>query len=100
MKCGKKTAPPARVLAPTPRFYKDLEDQSPDDQNLIEGKLKLFLSDPHHPSLRVKPVRGSKGVWELSVTLRIRITFSKESRGAQTIYQLRRVGGHDVFGSP
>ncbi|MBI2912587.1 MAG: hypothetical protein HYY03_01555 [Chloroflexi bacterium] len=59
-------------------------------------KLALLLENPAHPSLRVKRIRGTERIWELSVTMNYRITF--EMQGDRLI--LRRVGTHDVLRSP
>ena len=57
-------------------------------------KLALFLDDPSHPSLRVKRVKGTAAVWEMSVTMNYRITF--EVDGDRIL--LRRIGTHDALG--
>ena len=54
------------------------------------------MVDAAHPSLRVKPVRGADGIWELSVTMNYRITF--EIREEWAI--LRRIGTHDILRNP
>ena len=59
-------------------------------------KLGLFLKNPSQPSLRVKQVKGTKGIWELSVTMNYRITFEVFE---EEIY-LRRIGTHDILGQP
>lgn len=59
-------------------------------------KLKLFLGDPSHPSLRVKKVKGTQTVWEMSVTMNYRITFELSEEAVI----LRRIGTHDVLRHP
>ena len=59
-------------------------------------KLDLFLKNPSHPSLRVKPVKGAKGIWEMSVTMNYRITFEVLE---EEIY-LRRIGTHNILEQP
>ena len=56
-------------------------------------KLALFLEDPSHPSLRVKKMKGTAAIWELSVTMNYRITF--EVDGERVL--LRRIGTYDVL---
>lgn len=51
-------------------------------------KLALFLEDPSHPSLRVKKMKGTAAIWEMSVTMNCRITF--EVDGERVL--LRRAG--------
>ena len=59
-------------------------------------KLTLFQNDPAHPSLRVKRIKGSDRIWEMSVTMSYRITF--EIVGERVM--LRRIGTHDILRSP
>ena len=65
-------------------------------QGAAYEKLDLFLSDLGHPSLRVKRIRGTERIWELSVTMNYRLTF--EIDGERII--LRRIGTHDILRSP
>lgn len=39
-------------------FTKQLKKSSARDQQLVKDKLKLFLSDPFHPSLRNHALKG------------------------------------------
>ena len=59
-------------------------------------KLVLFLKDPSHPSLRVKKIKGTDSLWEMSVTMNYRITFQVGE--AELI--LRRIGTHDILKRP
>ncbi len=59
-------------------------------------KLALFLENPAHPSLRVKRIKGTNRIWEMSVTMNYRITF--ELDGERVI--LRRIGTHDIRKRP
>ncbi len=59
-------------------------------------KLGLYLEDPSHTSLRVKRIRGTGRIWEMSVTMSYRVTFELGSE--QVI--LRRIGTHDVLKRP
>ena len=60
------------------------------------GKLLLLADNPRHPSLRVKRVTDTKGIWEASVTMGVRITF--EWQGDRII--LRKIGPHDILKNP
>jgi hypothetical protein len=44
----------------------------------------------------VKPVKGTPGIWEMSVTMSYRITF--EIDGERVL--LRRIGTHDILRRP
>ncbi len=59
-------------------------------------KLALFQQDPAHPSLRVKRIKGTDRIWEMSVTMNYRITFEVEGERVT----LRRIGTHDILRNP
>jgi mRNA-degrading endonuclease RelE of RelBE toxin-antitoxin system len=59
-------------------------------------KLAAYLDNPAHPSLRVKRIKGTARVWEMSVTMTYRLTFELE--GEKVI--LRRIGTHDILRRP
>ncbi len=59
-------------------------------------KLALLLENPSHPSLRVKRIRGTDRIWEMSVTMNYRITFEQDPEKVI----LRRIGTHDVLRRP
>jgi len=71
-------------------FYKltDIE------QNLILDKIKLLEENPFHPSLRSKKVHGSRGLFESSVNMDIRILWRYKNG---KIILLVNVGHHDVM---
>mgnify|MGYP000844874442 CR=1 FL=1 len=54
-------------------------------------KLDLLIDNPQHPSLRTKKIQGQKGIFEASVTMRIRIAWQYVEEG---IF-LRNIGTHD-----
>ena len=57
----------------------------------IRKQLKLFSTDPKHPSLRVHKLEGKlKDVWSLSVTMNIRLLFVEDST-----YYFFDMGTHD-----
>ena len=59
-------------------------------------KLALFLQDPAHPSLRVKRIRGTNRIWEMSITMNYRLTFEVDEQRVL----LRRIGTHDILRKP
>ena len=65
-------------------------------RELALEKLSLYLADPAHPSLRVKRIKGTDRIWEMSVTMQYRITFEVEGEAVT----LRRIGTHDVLRKP
>ena len=70
------------------RMYKKLDLEQ---QNAIKRALSLMSDNIKHPSLRVKRIQGTKGIWEASATMGLRITFDWEG---DTI-TLRNCGEHD-----
>lgn len=59
-------------------------------------KLAAYLENPAHPSLRVKRIRGTDRIWEMTITMSYRLTF--EVAGEKAI--LRRIGTHDILKRP
>jgi mRNA-degrading endonuclease RelE of RelBE toxin-antitoxin system len=59
-------------------------------------KLGFLLKDPAHPSLRVKKVKGTDTIWEMSITMNYRVTFQV---GDDEII-LRNIGTHDLLRNP
>jgi len=65
-------------------------------RNEVLEKLERFLVDPTHPSLRVKRVRGTDRIWEMSITMNYRLTFEMDDERLL----LRKIGTHDVLRKP
>jgi len=82
-----------RTLREFDRSFKRLPKRIRDETS---EKLALFSDDPSHPSLRVKRIRGSERIWEMSITMNYRLTF--EIDGERVV--LRRIGTHDVLRRP
>ena len=85
-----------REVSATPGFAKLLKRLPATVRQLVREKLNLYVQDPSHPSLRVKRLKGTRDVWEMSITMNYRLTF--EIQGERMI--LRRIGTHDVLRSP
>ena len=66
-------------------------------QQRVREKLKVFLQNKHHPSLRYKTVqalrREDPPVREISITRSIRITLQEFD---DHVY-LRNIGGHEIL---
>lgn len=84
-------------LIPSPRFRKSLRRLDRKTQERVRQKLKLFLADKHHPSLRYKTVQALKHenppVKEISTTMSIRVTLQEYE---DHIY-LRNIGGYEIL---
>lgn len=56
----------------------------------------LLLENPHHPSLRLKKIKGHPSIWEGRITKSYRFTFQVSGE----IYLLRRIGTHKILKTP
>jgi mRNA-degrading endonuclease RelE of RelBE toxin-antitoxin system len=80
----------------TESFKKDFKNLPPHIQKIFEKKIKLFLENINHPSLRVKKLQGHNNRWEASITIFYRFTFEIH----KDCYLLRRIGPHDILRTP
>ena len=84
-------------LVPSPRFRRSFRRLGPQMQERVRKKLKLFLQNKLHPSLRYKTVQVLKHevppVKEISITMRVRITLQEFD---DHVY-LRNIGGHEIL---
>ncbi|MFB6181493.1 MAG: cytotoxin [Candidatus Magasanikbacteria bacterium] len=81
----------------TESFYEDLEELTEELQKKTFSKLKLFQKNTNHPSLRVKKIKGTDYIWEMSINMQYRVTFQWKN---ETTIILRRVGTHDILQNP
>ena len=75
------------------RFKKEYADLPKEIQETFDKKFRLFLNNIHHPSLRVKKIKGTENRWEGSVTMNYRFTFQI----SEGIVLFRRIGTHDLL---
>jgi len=81
----------------TDAFRKDFKELPKQAQEKFENKIKLFMENIKHPSLRVKKMEGHENRWEASIDMFYRFTFEIH----HDFYILRRIGPHDeVLKSP
>lgn len=83
-------------LFPTKQFHRYYSRLPTGIQDQVDQKLQLLLSNSRHPSLQVKKMGGTKGIWELRVTQGYRVTFQIEG----DLYILRKVGTHAILRNP
>lgn len=74
-------------------FVKDYEELPEEGKRKAEATLTLLIENPRHPSLQVKKIQGTQGIWEVRMDLKRRITFQWEG----SLLILRRVGFHNVI---
>ena len=79
-----------------PAFDKDFRRLHPDIKNIVLNKIAIFMDNPSHPSLRIKKIRGTADIWEMSITKNYRVTF----KPAGDTRILRKVGTHNVLNNP
>lgn len=79
-------------LVLTERFRKSALELEPEIREKLKKQIGLLASDPRHPSLRVKKIKGTGSVFEARVDRDHRFTF--EFGEARAII-LRVVGPHD-----
>lgn len=75
------------------RAYRDLPQRI---QRLTDKQLGLLLTNPQHPSLRIKKVEDPREIWEGRITRSYRLTFQIKG----DTYVLRKIGTHDLLKRP
>lgn len=75
----------------TERFRRAYSSLEAVDQDRVKKALRLMAKDMKYPSLRVKKIQGTKGIWEARASRSIRITFQIDEGSIV----LRNVGPHD-----
>jgi mRNA-degrading endonuclease RelE of RelBE toxin-antitoxin system len=80
----------------TKNFIREYRKLSQKIQKATDKQLELFLSDPGHPSLKIKKMQDPRDIWEGRITQSYRFTFQIED----DTYVLRKVGTHDMLKKP
>jgi len=80
----------------TPEFASDYRQLAPSLQGRVDIALHRLADNPHYPSLRVKKMKGYRGIWEARVSKGYRLTF--QIKGDVLI--MRRVGPHSIEDTP
>jgi hypothetical protein len=85
------------IVVRSPRFDRAYKKLSAEVRERFKDKFQLLAaSNFTHPSLRVKRIRGTDGIWEASIDMAHRFTFEKIEGGIR----LRVVGPHEVLNNP
>lgn len=89
------------------RFIRDFESLTADQQELFRKAVRKFIEDLRagagfRKSLRVKPIQGKDGVWEMTWSMgsfdgRATFEYGDEVVDGETHVIWRRIGGHDIF---
>jgi mRNA-degrading endonuclease RelE of RelBE toxin-antitoxin system len=79
-------------ISRTDSFKDDFSQLPVPIQKLFEKKLKLFMNNIKHLSLRVKKLHGFENRWEASINMFYRFTFEIHT----DYYLFRRIGPHDI----
>jgi mRNA-degrading endonuclease RelE of RelBE toxin-antitoxin system len=80
----------------TDSFKRDFKKLPHHVKKAFDKKIKLFMENIQHPSLRVKKLEGYENRWEASITMFYRFTFEVY----EGYYLLRRIGPHDILKKP
>jgi mRNA-degrading endonuclease RelE of RelBE toxin-antitoxin system len=83
-------------LSFTHSFIRDYQALPKHLQKMVDDKLALLISNPRHPSLRLKKMQDPRNIWEGRITKGYRITFHWQ----EDLFILRRLGSHDILKTP
>ena len=84
-------------LARTQRFKRAYQELKPEDRSLADKAIRFLATNTRYPSLRVRKIKGTEGIWEARVSRSIRMTFQMQG----DLVILRNIGQHDeALGSP
>lgn len=78
----------------TKNFKKSFKKLSKIEQDLFYTKLKLFVDNHKHPSLRTKKIKGSSILFESSINMSIRVIWKYEN---EKLIIFLDIGHHDVL---
>lgn len=76
------------------RFAKNYKKLSETEKTQVKNKVKILLSNPKHPSLRTKKIKGLKNTFESSVNMDIRLIWNFQEKSLILILD---VGHHKIL---
>jgi len=79
-------------LTRTERFKKGVLDLDPRAREKLRKQLAVLITNPRHPSLAVKKIKGTKSIFEARLDAHYRFTFEY---GERNEIILRVVGPHN-----
>lgn len=80
----------------TKNFIRDYRKLPQPMQKAVDKQLGLLLSNPKHPSLKIKKMQDPRDIWEGRTAEAYRFTFQI----VNDTYVLRKVGTHDILKKP
>ncbi|NMA05763.1 MAG: cytotoxin [Acholeplasmataceae bacterium] len=81
-------------LSYTDRFKKAFNNLTNIEQLQFQNKMKLFIENVLHPSLRTKKIQGQKDLYESSINMSIRIIWYFEN---EELIILVDIAHHDIL---
>jgi mRNA-degrading endonuclease YafQ of YafQ-DinJ toxin-antitoxin module len=78
----------------TDRFLKSFNRIAKIEQLAFEKKMRIFINNNLHTSLRTKKIQGQKELYESSINMDIRIIWYYEN---QELIVLVDIGHHDIL---
>lgn len=88
-------------------FWADWKKLTPAQRRAFQRALRIFIEDLRkgdgfRSGLRVKKMQGEQGIWEMAWAPDGRATFEyrPEVASGEVHIRWRRIGTHDIFGSP
>jgi len=89
-----------RRFRSTRKFDKQFKQLDSKTNKQAAKAIKLFISDPSHPSLRYKKIQGTSNFFEISVNMSIRIIIEVISEENDQINTLYIIGNHEEVFHP
>ena len=76
------------------RFKKHYKKLTINEKSQFKNKLKIFVKNPNHPSLRTKRIKGTEDLFEFSVNMDIRVIWFYENL---TLVAFVDIGHHVIL---
>ncbi len=76
------------------RFKKSFRKLTVLEKHQFYNKLKVFIKNHKHPSLRSKKIKGSNILYESSINMSIRVIWSYKN---ESLIVMLDIGHHDIL---
>jgi mRNA-degrading endonuclease YafQ of YafQ-DinJ toxin-antitoxin module len=87
---------PVRIESVAPIFKRRLKAKTPEQREQLQEAIRQMAEDLNHPSLRVRPIEGRRGLWEARASQSLRLSFEYVD---SAVIRLRMNCTHDqVYG--